>query len=41
MIFWSWTIIVSWTGGSNEPISWLDKPEELKKAIEIEINKMK
>lgn len=39
MIFWSWTIIVSWTWWNNEPIPWIDKPEELKKAIESQINK--
>lgn len=39
MIFWSWTIIVSWTWWNNEPITWIDKPEELKKAIESQINK--
>lgn len=39
MIFWSWTIIVSWTWWNNEPIPWIDKPEELKKAIECQINK--
>lgn len=39
MIFWSWTITVSWTWWNNEPIPWIDKPEELKKAIESQINK--
>lgn len=39
MMFWSWTIVVSWTWWNNEPIPWIDKPEELKKAIESQINK--
>lgn len=39
IIFWSWTIIVSWTWWNNEPIPWVDEPEELKKAIEKQINK--
>jgi uncharacterized membrane protein YdbT with pleckstrin-like domain len=39
MMFWSWTVIISWTGGNNEPVVWIDKPDELKKAVESEINK--
>ncbi len=38
MLFWSWTVIVSGTWWNNEPIVWVDQPEELKKNIESQIN---
>lgn len=38
MMFWSWTIIISWTWWNNEPIRWIDNPDAFKKAVEIAIS---
>lgn len=34
IIFWTWTVVVSWTWWNNEPIPVVDKPNELKNQID-------